>query len=88
MADDLVSILRSKDPVNILVMVKRNHIRAEQHVGQIQIQDQGIVVLPHQEFLTVLVCGRELASDQRIKFFDKVIFHDEVAQRIEVYPEV
>jgi hypothetical protein len=45
-------------------------------------------VLPYQDFLTMLVCGRDLATDERLKYFDKVIFHDDVAQRIEVYPEV
>jgi len=45
-------------------------------------------VLPHQDFLTILICGRELASDDRLRFFDKVIFHDDVSQRIRVYPEV
>jgi hypothetical protein len=44
-------------------------------------------VPPHQDFLTVLVCGRELASDQRLKHFDKVAFHDEIAQRVRAYPE-
>jgi hypothetical protein len=43
---------------------------------------------PHQEFLTVLICGRELAADKRIQNFDKVVFHDDVAQRITIYPEV
>ena len=45
-------------------------------------------VVPHHDFLTMLICGRELGSDVRLKFFDKVVFHDEVAQRIKVYPEV
>jgi hypothetical protein len=44
-------------------------------------------VLPHQDFLTMLICGQELESDRRLQFFDKVVFHDEVAQRIQVYPE-
>lgn len=42
----------------------------------------------HQDFLTMLVCGRELVSDKRLQFFDKVVFHDEVAKRIQVYPEM
>jgi hypothetical protein len=41
----------------------------------------------HQEFLTALVCGRELASDPRIQHFDRVVFHDEIARRIKAYPE-
>lgn len=41
----------------------------------------------HQDFLTALVCGRELASDPRIQHFDKVVFHDEIACRIKAYPE-
>ena len=45
-------------------------------------------VPPYQDFLTILICGRELASDERLRFFDKVVFHDDVAQKIQVYPEV
>ena len=45
-------------------------------------------VWPHQDFLTMLICGRDLASDRGLQFFDKVVFHDDVAQRILVYPEV
>jgi hypothetical protein len=41
----------------------------------------------HRDFLTALVCGRELASDPRIQYFDKVVFHDEIARRIKAYPE-
>lgn len=44
-------------------------------------------VPPHQDFLTMLICGRELSSDERLKHFDKVVFHDDVARRIQVYPE-
>jgi hypothetical protein len=42
----------------------------------------------HQDFLTMLICGREIESDERRLFFDKVVFHDQVADRIQVYPEV
>jgi hypothetical protein len=45
-------------------------------------------VPPYQDFLTMLICGRELASDERVQFFDKVVFHDDVARRIQIYPEV
>lgn len=45
-------------------------------------------VPPHQDFLTVLICGQELASDERIQSFDKVVFHHDVAQWIGAYPEV
>jgi hypothetical protein len=41
----------------------------------------------HQDYLTMLICGRELASDHRVLCFDKVLFHDEVAKKIRVYPE-
>lgn len=44
-------------------------------------------VPPHQDFLTILICGRELASDLRLQYFDKVVFHDEVAKKIQSYPE-
>lgn len=44
-------------------------------------------VAPHDEFLTMLVCGRELAKDERVRFFDKVVFHDQIAERIRPYPE-
>jgi hypothetical protein len=41
----------------------------------------------HQDFLTMLICGREIESDERRLLFDKVVFHDQVAQRIQIYPE-
>jgi hypothetical protein len=44
-------------------------------------------VLPHDGFLTILVCGRDIASDPRIRFFDKVVFHDDLARKLDVYPE-
>lgn len=44
-------------------------------------------VPPHHHFLTVLICGQELASDERVKNLDKVIFHADVARRIRPYPE-
>ncbi|HXR95810.1 MAG TPA: hypothetical protein VN718_08025 [Rhizomicrobium sp.] len=44
-------------------------------------------VPPHQDFLTMLVCGQELASDKRVQNFDKVIFHNDIARRIKPYPE-
>jgi hypothetical protein len=40
-------------------------------------------VPPHQDFLTIIVCGRDLGSDSRLGFFDKVVFHDEVANQLE-----
>jgi len=42
----------------------------------------------HHEFLTVLICGRELANDDKLKWFDKVVFHDEIAMQIQIYPEL
>jgi hypothetical protein len=47
-----------------------------------------ITVLPHQDYLTMLVCGRELERDPRLRFFDKVIFHDKIADQILPYPEL
>ena len=44
-------------------------------------------VIPHQEFLTMLVCDRELETNPDTRFFDKVVFHDEVVERIRPYPE-
>ena len=44
-------------------------------------------VWPYEDFITVLVCGRDLSSDNRIKCFDKVIFHDQVAKELVDYPE-
>jgi hypothetical protein len=44
-------------------------------------------VWPHEDYLTFLICGPELASD-KLSFFDKVLFHNEVKQMIKVYPEV
>lgn len=45
-------------------------------------------VWPHEDFLTMLICGRNLVTDTRLQNFDKIIFHDEVAQIIRIYPEV
>jgi hypothetical protein len=45
-------------------------------------------VLPHNDFMTVLVCGRNLETDARLSHFDKVIFHDDLVGRISVYPEL
>lgn len=45
-------------------------------------------VPPHDEFTTMLVCGSELGTDERVRFFDKVVFHEDVAKRIAVYPEM
>jgi hypothetical protein len=44
-------------------------------------------VMPHDDFLTILFSGRELANHKLVTHFDKVIFHDEVALKIAVYPE-
>jgi hypothetical protein len=44
-------------------------------------------IVPHTEFLTVLACGVNLASDPDLAHFDRVIFHDEISQRISPYPE-
>jgi hypothetical protein len=41
----------------------------------------------HHDFLTILICGENLASDARVQYFDKVIFHDQIAQKIKAYPE-
>ena len=45
-------------------------------------------VPPHEGFLTILICGRELAVDSRLQFFDKVIFHDLIVEKIAPYPEI
>ena len=42
----------------------------------------------HQDFLTIIVCGRNLRSDLRLSSFDKVVFHDEVANHLGAYPLV
>ena len=41
----------------------------------------------HDQYATMLVCGPELAADSRCKWFDKVLFHGDIAKRIAVYPE-
>lgn len=40
----------------------------------------------HHDFVTLLVCDRELKADPRSNNFDKVICHDELRDRIELYP--
>ena len=41
----------------------------------------------HHEFMTILVCGRELEYDNRLSWFDKVLFHEDVARQIQNYPD-
>jgi hypothetical protein len=82
----LPSTSKSSSQANISEAVRPNPIRAAPPAGRTLIQGQEPVPL-HQDFLTVLVCGRELASDPRFQQFDKVIFHDEIARTIEAYPE-
>lgn len=51
-------------------------------------QSRPRTVLPHSEAVTILACGRELNSDERTKCFDKVVFHDDLRNRIANYPAV
>lgn len=44
-------------------------------------------VPPHQDFLTIPICGRDLAGDPRLQLFDKFVFHDMIAEKIAPYPE-
>lgn len=44
-------------------------------------------VYPHQRFVTILACGRELESDPNLAHFDRVVFHDEIEKLIAIYPE-
>jgi hypothetical protein len=46
------------------------------------------MVPPHDDYLTMIACGRELASDLRLKHFDKVLYHDDVALKLSPYPEI
>jgi hypothetical protein len=41
----------------------------------------------HEDFVTILICGKDLESDTRVSAFDKVIFHDAIAERLTIYPE-
>jgi len=41
----------------------------------------------HSGFVTVLACGRNLADDPQLTHFNRVAFHDEIAERISGYPE-
>ena len=42
----------------------------------------------HDDFVTVLVCGRDLAVNEQLRYFDRVAFHDEVGGRVPAYPEL
>lgn len=42
---------------------------------------------PHTEFLTVLACGDNLVGNIELDYFDKVILHSDIAQRIKPYPD-
>lgn len=44
-------------------------------------------VYPHQHFLTILVCGRNLEGEPDLAFFDRIVFHDEIQSMISGYPE-
>jgi len=43
--------------------------------------------MPHDDFLTILIGDRELGNNRLVSYFDKVIFHDEIAHKVAVYPE-
>lgn len=45
-------------------------------------------IVPHSAFVTVLACGANLVSDPDLVYFDKVIFHDDIAKRLHPYPEI
>lgn len=42
--------------------------------------------VPHEDWVTVLVCHHSLLSDERVKFFDRVVTHKECASRIAGWP--
>lgn len=42
---------------------------------------------PHREYLTVLACGSNLEGNPELAHFDKVIFHDDIAEWLRPYPE-
>lgn len=44
-------------------------------------------VAHHNEFMTMLLCGRELGTDERLRHFDKIVYDDQIAERINPYPE-
>lgn len=44
-------------------------------------------VVPHDIFLTILACGRDLSTDDRISHFDKTVYHEDIARQIFAYPE-
>jgi hypothetical protein len=68
-------------------MDKPSPTRAGRNAGQTQTR-RPRTVPSHQDFLTIIVCGRDLGSDPRLNFFEKVVFHDEVANQLEAYPLV
>lgn len=37
----------------------------------------------HHDWLTVLVCGRELLADQRVRHFDRVLLHADLAAKVD-----
>lgn len=44
-------------------------------------------VLGHDGYVTLLVCGDNLKSDPRIKNFDDVFYHSDIAEWISPYPD-
>jgi len=41
----------------------------------------------NDDWTTVIFCGAEALSDQRLSCFDRVITHDEAARMIPAYPK-
>lgn len=51
-------------------------------------QTRPATVLEHVGFATLLACGENLRDDTRIKSFDDVFYHDDIAKWISPYPDL
>jgi hypothetical protein len=45
-------------------------------------------VLEHDNFITMIACGREAIQDERLRYFDKILYHDDIAKLLPIYPEL
>jgi hypothetical protein len=85
MARDWQCTLRSNGRSTISGRGKLSLTRVALPAGLIPLRDPELYL--HQEFVTVLVCGRELKADSRSNNFDKIVCHDDICDRIEFYPD-
>jgi hypothetical protein len=95
---DILIVLRSENGIHIAFHIEVKRPGDKLRVGQAESYPRRAAcwanpdsrprtVYPHQKFLTILACGRDLATDPDLSHFDRVVFHDEIERMIGLYPE-